>query len=60
MAENVCCPCLKIRKCSDTKDHKHLYCDYQQTIEQAIVDNDWVKVFCLCKFTDCKYYPKIG
>ena len=60
MGENVCCPNLKVIKCGDTKKHKHLFCDYQNTIEHIIVDNDWVKVFCICDFKHCKYYPKKG
>ncbi len=60
MGENVCCPLLKVIKCSDTKEHKHLYCDPQHTIEQVIIDDDWVKVFCIGEFVQCKYYPKVG
>lgn len=60
MGENVCCPYLKAIKCSDTKEHKHLFCDYQNTIEHVIIDNDWVKVFCISEFTACKYYPRKG
>ena len=60
MNDNVCCPLLKIIKCGDTKKHKHLYCDPQHTIEQTVISNDWVKVFCIGEFTHCKYFPKEG
>lgn len=58
MGENVCCPMLRVIKCSDTREHKHLFCDSQYTITHIMIDDDWVKVFCLGEFTKCKYYPK--
>lgn len=60
MGENVCCPHLKIVKCHDTEDHKHLFCDYENTVERMMIDNDWVKVFCIGRFEECKYFPKMG
>ncbi len=60
MGENVCCPYLKVVDCEDTKEHKHLFCDYQCTIQRIVIDNDWVRVFCISEFKDCKYYPKEG
>lgn len=60
MSENVCCPMLKIVECSDTKEHRHLYCDSQHTIEQVLMDNNWLVSFCISAYKECKYYPKEG
>lgn len=58
MAENVCCPLLKVVDCADTEEHKHLYCDSRHTLEESLLDNDCVIVFCLSQFKECKYYPR--
>ena len=58
MGENVCCPFLKVQECSDTKEHKHLYCDPYYILNNIIIENDWVKVYCLREFANCKYYPR--
>jgi len=60
MSENVCCPYLQVIDCEDTEEHKHLMCDPYYTINHILIDNDWVKVFCICEFDKCKYYPKEG
>ena len=58
MGENVCCPQLKVVKCADTKEHKHLYCDPQYAIMHKMIDDDWVKIYCLCEFIKCNYFPR--
>jgi len=58
MAENVCCPLLRLVDCADTDEHKHLFCDQQHTIVGNMFDNDWVRSFCLGDFEGCKYRLK--
>lgn len=58
IAENVCCPILKVVKCTDTKEHKHLYCDPYHTVNYGLIDNDWCRIFCINQFKECKYFPK--
>ena len=58
MAESVCCPLFKVVECADTKQHKHLFCDSQYTMGKLAIDNEWVKMFCISEFTECKYYAK--
>ena len=70
MGENVCCPFLRTLKCRDTKEHRHFGCNpimtlyqteqAQRLAENPLMDNDWVKVFCIGDFKSCKYYPKGG
>ena len=64
MSENVCCPYLRTIKCTDTKVHRHFVCNPKSTLHQeglsqhSLMDNDWVKVFCMSEFNKCQYFPK--
>ena len=46
---NACCPYLRTLKCSDTKEHRHLYCKAERevvtnsdTLYKCISNNKWV------------------
>lgn len=58
MDENVCCPFLEVIDCTDTDEHKHLFCGSHYVIGDVVLDNERVKIFCLAKFKDCVYYPR--
>lgn len=62
MGENVCCPYLRTLKCDDTKEHRHFGCNPKITLSQderlsrdSLMDNDWVKMFCMSEYQSCKY-----
>jgi len=64
MGDNICCPYLKTLKYSDIKDQRYFICgtDRLSPCEKAqkdyTVDNEWVKIFCMVDFKECKYFPK--
>lgn len=67
MGDNVCRPHLKIIKCGDTDEHRHFGCNPKITLSQeeklsqdSLMDNDWVKVFCMSEYQKCQYYPRTG
>lgn len=54
---NSCCPNLTILECGDTNEHKHIYCDYYNTVKESLLDQEQIFYFCINRFDSCSYRP---
>jgi hypothetical protein len=65
MLENKCCPCLRVSKASKNNYYNRFSCSPKvklptmdkYLLNSAIINNEWVKIFCMSDFKKCKYYP---
>lgn len=57
MSKNICCPFLTIIDCQDTDEHAHLFCDFYQSVNDGIIDNEYVIEYCLKNFEECRFIP---
>lgn len=61
MAEiNICCPFLLIANCADTDEHRHLFCEVAQEIqENSLISNERICSICVGeKYGECDYFKR--